>query len=355
MNGYRWVMKRAGEDMCKERTDWNAPGTGEVVVEIAGCGVCHTDIDYFYNGVRTSHPLPLTLGHEISGRVAAAGPGAEDWLGRAVVVPAVVPCGECDLCRRGKGTICRAQKMPGNHIDGGFATHIRVPSTGLCAVDERRLAAAGLELADLSVVADAVTSPYQAALRAGVGPGDLVIVVGVGGIGTFAIQVAKALGATVVALSHSAEKLAQVAGYCTPLNLSEHESPRATRQAIQRIVEAKGLRTTEWIIMECSGGVASQELAFDLLVPGATLCVVGYNVAKGNFRLANLMAHDARALGSWGCPPELYPGALELVLSRRLDILDFIERRPLDTINETFADVRDHRTTRRVVLVPQMA
>ena len=114
------------------------PGPGEVVVAIAGCGVCHTDLGYFYDGVRTNHPLPLALGHEISGRVVAAGAGAERWIGKAVIVPAVLPCGECDLCRRGLGTICRTQKMPGNDIQGGFATHIVVPGRGLCEVDEAR-------------------------------------------------------------------------------------------------------------------------------------------------------------------------------------------------------------------------
>lgn len=352
MSAYRWVMHSSGQDMQKEAIDTGMPGAGEVIVAISGCGVCHTDIDYFYNGVRTSHPLPLTLGHEISGRVEAAGPGCEAWLGKAVVVPAVVPCGECDLCRRGKGTICRAQKMPGNHIHGGFATHIRVPATGLCEVDEDKLADIGLELADISVVADAVTSPYQAAVRADIGPGDLVVVVGVGGIGTFSIQVANALGASVIALSHSAAKLEQVAAYGETLNLDDYASSREIKQAIQSFAKANGLRQTEWIIMECSGNTASQELAFDLLVPGATLCVVGYSMNKANFRLANLMAHDARALGSWGCPPDLYPGALDLVLSGKIKVADFIERRPLDTINETFAEVRDHRLTRRVVLVP---
>lgn len=352
MRAYRWVMHGVGRRMSKEAMDTGEPGPGEVLVAVSGCGVCHTDIDYFYNGVRTSHPLPLALGHEISGRVAAAGRGAEHWLGKAVLVPAVVPCGECELCRRGKGTICRAQKMPGNHIHGGFATHVRVPASGLCPVDEDRLADIGLELADLSVVADAVTSPYQAALRAGIGAGDLVIVIGVGGIGSFAIQVANALGAKVIALSHAAAKLEQVAGYGATLKLDDYGSSREIKQAIAAFARDEGLRQTEWIIMECSGSTASQELAFDLLVPGATLCVVGYNIDKGRFRLANLMAHDARALGSWGCPPELYPGALELVLSGKINVADFIERRPLDTINETFAEVRDHRLTRRVVLTP---
>jgi 6-hydroxycyclohex-1-ene-1-carbonyl-CoA dehydrogenase len=98
--------------------------------------------------------------------------GAEELARRAVIVPAVLPCGECDLCRRGLATICRAQKMPGNDIQGGFGSHIVVPARGLCPVDEARLAAAGLTLAQVSIVADALTTPYQAVRRAGVEPGD---------------------------------------------------------------------------------------------------------------------------------------------------------------------------------------
>ncbi len=101
LQAHRWVMTAVGAPFESE-TFTAPPGPGEVVVEIAGCGVCHTDLGYFYDGVRTSHALPLTLGHEISGRVVAAGEGAESWLGKAVIVPAVMPCGECDLCKRGR-------------------------------------------------------------------------------------------------------------------------------------------------------------------------------------------------------------------------------------------------------------
>ena len=135
-------------------------------MKVAGCGVCHTDLGYFYDGVRTTHPLPLVLGHEISGHVVAAGEGTESWQDKAVVIPAVIPCENCDLCRRGHQTICRNQKMPGNDIHGGFATHVTVPANGLCEVNEQRLSTAGLNLADVSVLADAVTTPYLAALQA---------------------------------------------------------------------------------------------------------------------------------------------------------------------------------------------
>ena len=168
---HRWWMTAPGEPMVKAAFDPFPPPAGEVVVEVAGCGVCHTDLGFYYDGVRVKSPLPLTLGHEVSGRVVAAGEGAEPWRWKAVIVPAVIPCGECELCASGHGTICRRQRMPGNDIQGGFATHILVPARGLCPVDERRLAAAGLSLADVSVVADAVSTAYQAVERSGAGPG----------------------------------------------------------------------------------------------------------------------------------------------------------------------------------------
>src|SRR6476469_9032280 len=75
------------------------PGPGEVVVEVAGCGLCHTDVGFAFGGVPTRHPLPLILGHEIAGRVVDARTDATAWLDRDVIVPAVIPCGDCDACR----------------------------------------------------------------------------------------------------------------------------------------------------------------------------------------------------------------------------------------------------------------
>jgi 6-hydroxycyclohex-1-ene-1-carbonyl-CoA dehydrogenase len=351
---YRWMMTAVGQPMVKEPMEIGALEPGEVLVAISGCGVCHTDMDYYYNGVRTNHPLPLALGHEISGRVQAAGTGAENWVGKAVIIPAVIPCGECDLCKRGKGTICRSQKMPGNDLQGGFATHVKVPSKGLCPVDETRLKAAGLELAEVSVVADALTTPYQAAVQAGIGQGDLVIVIGCGGVGGYSVQVASALGATVVALDLDPAKLEAVkaSGATLALNPKDFASTRDLKKEIGGFAKANGLRSTEWVIMECSGSVPGQQTAFDLMVHGCTICVVGYTMNKAEFRLSNLMAFHARALGNWGCDPALYPGALELVLSGKVNVKNFVECRPLDSINETFAAVHDHKLTRRAVLRP---
>jgi 6-hydroxycyclohex-1-ene-1-carbonyl-CoA dehydrogenase len=350
---HRWVMTAVGEPMIKMPIDLQPPQPGQVVVEIAGCGVCHTDLGFFYDGVRTNKALPLTLGHEISGRVVAAGAGAEAWLGRAVIVPAVIPCGQCDACQRGKGTICARQTMPGNDIEGGFASHIVASAVGLCPVDEARLAAAGLQLADVSVVADAVTTPYQAVVQAGVVPGTLCVVIGVGGVGGYCAQIAKAFGGTVVAIDVDPVKLEAIGRHGAALTINARTAdPKTLKKDIAAFAKEQGLSTREWAIFECSGTGIGQSTAWSLLVHGATLAVVGFTMDKVELRLSNLMAFHARALGNWGCPPELYPGALDLVLDGKVELAAFVERHPLDSINQIFADVHAHRLTRRAILVP---
>jgi 6-hydroxycyclohex-1-ene-1-carbonyl-CoA dehydrogenase len=353
IDAYRWLMTAPQAPMVRESFQ-AAPGAGEVVVAIAGCGVCHTDLGYLYDGVRTNQPLPLALGHEISGRVVAAGEGAQGWLGKSVIVPAVLPCGECDLCRRGLTTICRAQKMPGNDIQGGFGSHIVVPGRGLCEVDGARLKAAGLELAQVSIVADALTTPFQAVRRAGVTPGSLAVVIGAGGVGGYCVQIARAFGATVVAIDVDDSKLAAIAEHGASLTLNARTlDTKAIKSAINAFAKQQGLRSTEWFIFECSGTAAGQLNAYGLLVHGATLSVVGFTMAKVELRLSNLMAFDARALGNLGCPPEHYPAALDLVLDGKVQIAPFVETRALDQINDVFAAVHRHEIRRRVVLTPE--
>jgi len=353
MSPHRWMMTAVGQPLVKEPLVLGPLAAGTVRVEVAGCGVCHTDLGYYYDGVRTNQPLPLALGHEVSGRVVAAGAGAEGWVGKAVLVPAVMPCGECEACRKGKPTICPAQKMPGNDIHGGFATHIDVPARGLCPVDEARLAKVGLQLADVSVVADAVTTPYQAVTQAGVGPGQLVIVNGVGGVGGYCVQIAAALGATVVAIDVDPVKLEMVAGHgaAKTFNVRQVE-PKNLKKEIGAFAKAGGLPSREWVIFECSGTAAGQLTAWGLLVHGATLGVVGFTMDKVEVRLSNLMAFHARALGNWGCPPELYPPALDMVLDGKVKLAPFVERHPLERINAVFEGVHARKLTRRAVLVP---
>lgn len=351
-SAHRWLMTAPGELLVSREFEPEVKD-GEVLLDVAGCGVCHTDLGFLYDGVRIRHELPLALGHEISGRVVATGRGAEAWQGKAVIVPAVIPCGECAECRGGRGTICPRQQMPGNDIHGGFATQTVVPARGLCPVDEGRLAQADLSLADLAVVADAVTTPYQAVLQAGIGPNMLVVVVGVGGIGGYSVQVAHAFGATVVALDIDQAKLDGLAnhGAALALNLSGVDD-REIKRTIRGFAQEAGLPDTGWCILECSGTAAGQRTAFSLLGYGATLCVVGFTLDKVEIRLSNLMAFHARALGNWGCLPEHYPAALDLVLDRGIELAPFIERHPLDDINSVLEAAHAGQLTRRAILVP---
>ena len=351
--GCRWVVEEPGKPLARVDFELDDPEANEVVVEVAGCGVCHTDLGFYFDGVSPRHPYPLALGHEISGRVVRAGSEAKDWQDKAVIIPAVIPCGACDLCKRGRGTICRKQVSPGFDMHGGFATHVTVPAVGLCEVDLARLAAIGMELADASVVADALTTPYQAIVQAEVDPDDLAIVVGVGGVGGYAVQIAAAMGATVVAIDVDPTKLEQIKEYGASLTINTREiQGREVRNTIRQFAKENDLRQTEWKIFECSGTSAGQSTAYGLLNFGACLSVVGFTMEKLELKLSNLMAFHARALGNWGCEPMHYPDALELVLTGKVSMLPFIERHPLSEINEVFAQAHDGKLARRAILTP---
>jgi 6-hydroxycyclohex-1-ene-1-carbonyl-CoA dehydrogenase len=342
--------------MVREEREETA-GPGEVLVRVAGCGVCHTDLGFYYENVPTRRPFPLPLGHEVSGTVVECGAATASWKGRDVVVPAVIPCGRCAACAAGRGSICPRQVFPGSDVPGGFGSHLKVPADGLCPVpdlSDRRRNAAGLELWSLAVVADAVSTPYQAIVRSGLAAGDLAVFVGVGGVGGFGAQIAAALGAHVVAVDIRQERLDPLAGRGVALGLrADRMEARDLRSAVQAFAKERGVPTWRQRIFETSGTASGQATAFDLLAPGAFLSVVGYTRASVELRLSNLMAFDATAQGNWGCLPEHYPAVVDLVLSGRVQLLPFIERRPLDDINRTFEDLRAGRAARRVILVPE--
>lgn len=328
------------------------PESDEVVVEVAGCGLCHTDIGFAYEGVPTRHLLPLVLGHEIAGRIVDAGSDVRDWITRDVIVPAVIPCGACDACRAGRPTICRNQFMPGNDGDGGFASHVRVPARGLCQVPGEL--PEGLSLDMLSVIADAVTTPYEAIERAGVGPEDVVIIVGAGGIGGFAVQIAAARGATVVAIDIDDERLELAAEHGADLTLdSSALTFKEMKEAIRTATKTSGKGRTGSKIFEMSGTAPGQETAFGLLNFGSYLGIVGYTPEKVAVRLSNLMAFDATVQGNWGCAPAHYPSALQLVLDGKVRIGPYIERHSLDELPDLFEAAARHALPRRAVVVPR--
>ncbi len=327
------------------------PGPEEVIVKIAGCGVCHTDVGFAVDGVPTRHELPLVLGHEITGWVVAAGEQFQYWEGEPVIVPAVIACGKCPACKAGRPTICRKQFMPGNDGHGGFATHVRVPARGLCPVPNPL--PPGISLEALSVVADAVTTPFEAIRRSGLKAGEVAVIVGAGGIGGFGVQIAAALGAKVIAVDIDGDRLELAQQYGASLVLNPDQSnEKELRWNVRSFAEEFAAPGSTLKIFEMSGTAEGQRTAYSFLDFGAYLAIVGYTPKKIEVRLSNLMAFDATAQGNWGCPAEQYPSALKLVLEGKIAIEPFIERHVLEETPEVMEGVARHAFRRRVVLVP---
>ena len=323
---------------------------GDALVEIAGCGVCHTDLGYFYDGVPTVSKPPLTLGHEISGTVVA---GDEAWIGKEVIIPAVMPCRKCLLCKTGRGNRCLAQKMPGNSLGlyGGFSSHIPVPSIDLCEAKGR----GDMPLSHLAVLADAATTPYQAAKRADLQPGDNVVVVGItGGVGQYMGQVAKALGAnTVVGIARNQGKLDRALKFGTDFCInSTDKDARAVSKEFKAFCKENGLPNFGWKIFEVTGVKPGQEIALTLLSFTGKLIVVGFGLAKTEYAIGRLMAFDCDILGTWGCLPEYYPIVLNMVLDGKINMDAFVETRPMSSIEETFAEAHKTPPMKRIVLTP---
>ena len=339
-----WQMVSPGEPLVLRHEPLPSPGPGEVLLRVRACGMCHTDVGFLYQGVRTNAPLPLTLGHEIVGDVVAAGPGCEERIGRTYIVPSVMPCGDCDLCRRGRGNICRNQKMPGNDFPGGFASHFATPARFLCEVP------AELDnVEDLSVMADAVATAYQSVLRCDVGNKDMVVVVGAGGVGTFALQTAKARGAHTIAIDVDPARLESVGSFVDLALNARDLDTKALRKAVTAYEREIGLDGIGRKILECSGTAAGQQTAYALLGYDATLAVVGFTLDKIPLRLSNLMAYDARVFGNWGCLPEHFPDMLRLIGEGTLAVSPFVEHHPMSAVNDLLlADTH----AKRPVLIP---
>ncbi|MBK9265257.1 MAG: 6-hydroxycyclohex-1-ene-1-carbonyl-CoA dehydrogenase [Polyangiaceae bacterium] len=346
-----WFLERPGQPLREADLALPDPGPGEAIVEVLACGMCHTDFAYASGTVAPNHALPLVLGHEVVGTVTRSG---DQWLeGQVVIVPAVMPCGQCALCKMGRGNACNAQKMPGNDIHGGFASHIRVPSNALVVVPS---APEGVDVRMFGVVADAVSTAYQAIRRAGLGAGDVAFVVGTGGVGGYVVQIAHALGARVIACDVDAHRLALIARHGADEVVDVNgKGPKDIRKELHGMARSWGIPTHAYRIFECSGVARGQELAYALLARAATMVVVGYTMDTINVRLANLMAFDASVHGSWGCPPELYPEVLRMIFDGRIVLDPFVEFAPLSAVNSLLDAMAAHTLTKRMVLDPRVS
>lgn len=347
---FGWFLETPGAPLVQRELVLPAPSPTEVVVRVRGCGLCHTDLGFASGETPPRHALPLVLGHEIVGDVVAAGDPSSPLLGRTVIVPAVLPCGACELCARGRGNACTRQTMPGNDAHGGFAGHVLVAAAPLVAIDPP---SEEKDLLSLAVVADAVSTAYQATRRAELLAGDVAIVVGAGGVGGYVAQIARALGASVVAVDVSRQRLDKLAGFGVDRRVAvDGRGVKELRKEIGGIVKDASAPSHRHKIFECSGTPQGQQLAFALLGRASTLVQVGYTPQAVELRLSNLMAHDATVHGSWGCPPEAYAAVLGLIAKGEVAVAPFVEVAPMSRLNDLLDDMAHHRLEQRMVLTP---
>lgn len=241
--------------------------------------------------------------------------------------------------------------MPGNDFHGGFASHVIVPSRYLCPVPDSVLEK--YSLSQLAVVADAISTPYQVVKKSELEAGDLAIIIGAGGVGVYGALLAQIAGAKVLALDIHDEKL-QLAldnGIHSVLNISNMDV-KTIKAEVREKARQMNAPDIGWKIFEFSGTRSGQDLAYNLLTFTSTLSIVGFTMEKTELRLSNLMAFDAKLIGTWGCRAELYPEVISLIEQGVLRPGPFVQTFPMSEINEVFKNTLEHKYKVRSVLIP---
>ncbi len=334
------IFEGSGKPLEIREVPTPKPGPGEALVRVAGCGMCHTDLHYLDHGVPTFKPPPLILGHEVAGTVAELGEGVSDRAeGDRVLIPAVLSCGRCRYCRQGRENLCERLVMLGNNIDRGYAEFVLVPASELVPLPDE------LPLEQASVIADAVSTPYHAVKHRGrVQMGDVVAVVGCGGVGLNLVQCAAAVGGTVLAIDLNEERLK----IARSLGAAETINPECIERLDKHVRRLTGGGVD--VAFEAIGKPETIELAFSLLRKGGRLCVIGYSHEPVAISAAKLMYYELEVVGSLGCGGGEYPEIVELVRRGTLTLEGiFSGTVPLDEINDGFDRLRRGEGVRWVV------
>ena len=334
------VFHAAHQPLVVEDVATPVAGPGEVLIAVAGCGVCHTDLHYLDHGTPTFKPPPVILGHEVSGTVAATGTGVTALaVGDRVLVPAVLSCGYCTLCRAGRENICENSRMLGNHIDGGFAEFLAVSAKDVFRLPD------DIPLVEGAIIADAVTTPFHAVVRRGcVVPGDWVLVIGCGGVGLSLVQIAAAVGGRVIAVDINDRKLEAAQRFGATAVFNAGGGTKIDREI--RHLTGGGAD----VAFEAVGQAATQETALNCVRTGGRVVLVGYSPEPLSLNAGRVMFREIAVLGSLGCRPVDYPRAIEMVRQGRVRLQELVTHRyPLDRIGEAFDQLRGGDAIRVVV------
>ncbi len=194
------------EPLKLDEVDIPEVGPKDALIKVQACGVCHTDVHLSHGNLTTEKfggKRPWILGHEIAGKVHEIGSEVTAFnLNDLVLIDswAAYACGSCILCRTGFENSCKLNGPIGFARDGGYAEYIVVPEKALINIGD-------LKPEDVAPLSCCGVTSYRALRKAKVTPSDTIVVYGAGGTGSFAIQIAKAMGASVIAIDLTEEKL----------------------------------------------------------------------------------------------------------------------------------------------------
>ncbi len=337
------IFEGAKQPLRIKEIDKPALGPEDILIKIAACGVCHTDLHYIDHGTPTFKQPPMILGHEPSGHVAEAGANIQKFKeGDRVLIPAVLTCGYCDFCRTGRENICANMMMLGNHIDGAYAEYIKVPAKDVCHLPDE------IPLEEGSIIADAISTPFHAVKnRAQVKPGDTVVVFGCGGIGINIVQVAAAVGGSVIAVDVLDKKLEIAKEFGATVTIN----PTKVEKLGKEIKKLTGGGAD--VAIEAIGKPETMTEAFGTLRRGGRLVVVGFFGKDLTVSAAKIMFFEMEVVGSLGCRPTDYPKLIELVRLGKIKVKELVTNRfPLDQINDAFDLLRsgDENVIRSIVI-----
>lgn len=348
----RAAVYHGPHDVRVEDVPEPTPGPEDVLLEVVRSGMCGTDATEWSKGPKafpltTPHPVtghvgPMVLGHEFVGRVLEAAPGGRHAVGDLVASGAGVWCGRCDRCLEGRTNICRRYFTLGLSTHGGMAERVAVADRTLTAVPD------GLSV-DHAGLAQPVAVGLHAARRAGVAPGDRVVVIGAGAIGSFVLAGLRSLGPADI----------------TVVDFAGSRLERATRLGADRVVEV-GPDTDSAlaellagsgadVVVEASGAPGQLGHALRLLRPGGTLLQVGLPSRPEELDVHTLVMREitVRTTLAHICLDDLAP-ALEILATTSLggELLDSV--RPLDDVAGQLQRLADGELDGKVLIDPSL-
>ncbi|WP_222591654.1 zinc-binding dehydrogenase [Microbacterium aerolatum] len=341
------------------------PRSGEVLVRVAACGVCHTDLHVLKGEV--AFPAPAVLGHEVSGIVAAVGNGVVDFApGDRIVGAFVMPCGTCTQCRKGRDDLCstffQENRLGGNLLDGtsrlartdgsrlsmysmaALAEYCVIPATAVTALPD------ALPLEESAVLGCAAFTAYGAVSSSGMAAGDVVAVVATGGIGSSIVQVASHLGAKkIIAVDVNDEKLdaARALGATDIINSLTTDAVTALRDIAPDGAD---------IVFEALGRPETFEQAVSLLADGGRMVAVGIAAGAATARvpITPLVRRGQVVSGSFGARTRRdLPRVAELAADGGFDVGRAVTRRfDLEDADQAYQALSHGEITGRAIVIP---